>query len=172
MKDSLDSAAVGRVPEADESPARPAADAPPPHADGSFANRKLIRPSLRDFDPDQRADRRPHQRPFRPAFAGEAPAPLRGPEEASLKPAGPRRDHGRRSSGDKRPTPPEQTHAENFYYQKQMQSKTMMTVVLTDGEKVDGVIEWYDRSCIKLTRPGGENVLVYKSAIKYMHKQE
>ena len=36
-------------------------------------------------------------------------------------------------SARKKPAPPEQTHAENFYYVKQMQSRTPMTVVLTDG---------------------------------------
>ena len=51
--------------------------------------------------------------------------------------------------------PPEQTNAENFYYQKQMQSKTLMVVVLRDGEEVHGVIEWYDRNCIKVNRDGG-----------------
>ncbi len=54
----------------------------------------------------------------------------------------------------KKAAPPEQTHAENFYYQKQMQAKTPMVVVLQDGEEIRGIIEWYDRSCIKLTRAG------------------
>ncbi|HUK86614.1 MAG TPA: RNA chaperone Hfq [Terriglobales bacterium] len=67
--------------------------------------------------------------------------------------------------------PPEQTHAENFYYQKQMQSKTPMVVVLHDGEEIQGVIEWYDRSCIKVNRSDGQpNLLIYKPAIKYMFK--
>jgi hypothetical protein len=30
----------------------------------------------------------------------------------------------------KKPAPPEQTNAENFYYQKQMQSRTPMVIVL------------------------------------------
>ena len=32
--------------------------------------------------------------------------------------------------GPKRTSPPEQTNAENFYYLKQMQSKTSMAIVL------------------------------------------
>ncbi|MBV8205475.1 MAG: RNA chaperone Hfq [Acidobacteria bacterium] len=68
--------------------------------------------------------------------------------------------------------PPDVTHAENFYYQKQMQSKTPMVVVLHDGEQVHGTIEWYDKSSIKLNRAGGQsNLLIYKSCIKYMYKQ-
>ena len=40
----------------------------------------------------------------------------------------------------KRPVPPEQTNAENFYYVKQMQARTPMVVVLNDGEELHGVI--------------------------------
>ena len=73
-------------------------------------------------------------------------------------------------SSGKKPTPPDQTHAENFYYQKQMQAHTPMVVVLKDGEQVQGVIEWYDRNCIKLNRTGQANLLIYKPNIKYMYK--
>ncbi len=71
----------------------------------------------------------------------------------------------------KKPAPPEQTNAENFYYVKQMQSKTPMVVVLQDGEEIRGVIEWYDKNCIKVHRPGAPNLLVYKPSIKYLYKQ-
>jgi host factor-I protein len=70
----------------------------------------------------------------------------------------------------KRSAPPEQTNAEQFYFSKQMQSKTVMAVVLTDGERLEGVIEWYDRSCIKLNREGEPNLLLYKHCIKYIYK--
>jgi host factor-I protein len=70
-----------------------------------------------------------------------------------------------------RSSPPEQTNAENFYYQKQMQARTSMVIVLRDGEQIHGVIEWYDRSCIKVNRNGGANLLIYKPAIKYMFKE-
>ncbi len=72
----------------------------------------------------------------------------------------------------KRAAPPDQTHAEAFYYVKQMQNRTPMTVVLNDGEELQGVIEWYDRACLKLTREEGPNLLIYKDAIKYLHKSE
>lgn len=72
----------------------------------------------------------------------------------------------------KRQVPPDQTNAENFYYVKQMQSKTPMVIKLKDGETLKGVIEWYDRSCLKLNRDGDPNVLLYKSNIKYMYKDE
>jgi sRNA-binding regulator protein Hfq len=74
--------------------------------------------------------------------------------------------------GGRKPTPPDQTHAENFYYQKQMQTHTPLVVVLKDGEQIKGTIEWYDRDCIKVTRNGHPNILLYKPSIKYIYKDE
>jgi len=71
----------------------------------------------------------------------------------------------------KKPVPPDHTNAENFYYVKQMQSKTPMVIVLKDGESLHGFIEWYDKTCLKLNRDGGPNLLVYKPNIKYMYKE-
>ncbi|PYS97286.1 MAG: hypothetical protein DMF50_01300 [Acidobacteria bacterium] len=68
--------------------------------------------------------------------------------------------------------PPEQTNAEAFYYLKQMNSRTPMVVVLKDGEELRGVIEWYDRNCIKVNRQGAPNLMVMKDCIKYMYKAE
>lgn len=68
--------------------------------------------------------------------------------------------------------PPEQTNAESFYYLKQMQSKTPMVIVLQDDEKVRGVIEWYDKHCLKINRVKEPNVLVPKHNIKYIYKQD
>ncbi len=72
----------------------------------------------------------------------------------------------------RKPVPPEQTHAESYYYVKQMQARTPVVVVLTDGELIRGTVEWYDRDCIKITRSGVPNLLLYKSAIKYIYKDE
>lgn len=73
------------------------------------------------------------------------------------------------------------SHAEAFYFQKQMQSQTPMVFVLEDGERIEGVIEWYDRNAIKVrctaVRPSGPRfsdtptrALIYKSCIKYLYK--
>ncbi len=75
-----------------------------------------------------------------------------------------------RRSQKQKAAPPEQTHAENFYYVKQMQAKTPMVLVMQDGETIHGQIEWYDRSCLKINREDAPNLLVYKSGIKYMYK--
>lgn len=71
----------------------------------------------------------------------------------------------------KKPAPPDQTNAENFYYIKQMQARTPMIVVLDTGEKIKGVIEWYDRNCIKVHRANEPNLLIMKSCVRYMYKQ-
>jgi host factor-I protein len=81
-----------------------------------------------------------------------------------------RKDGPASAGGAKKMTPPEQTNAENFYYLKQMQTKTPMTIVLKDGETLKGVIEWYDKTCLKVNREGEPNLLIYKSNIKYMYK--
>lgn len=80
-------------------------------------------------------------------------------------------DDKKRVPPPKKQAPPDQTNAENFYYVKQMQSKTPMTIVLRDGETLHGVIEWYDKTCLKVNREGAPNILLYKANIKYMHKE-
>jgi sRNA-binding regulator protein Hfq len=108
----------------------------------AFANRKLIRPSLNRNDHPRPENHRPE-----------------------------RNDRLERSNNGKKVTPPEQTHAENFYYQKQMQAKTPMVLVLQDGEEIHGVIEWYDKYCLKVNRIGASNLLIYKPSIKYLYKE-
>jgi sRNA-binding regulator protein Hfq len=110
-----------------------------------FANRRLIRPSLNRSEKlrPENGDRRERaERTERPPANG------------------------------KKVAPPEQTHAENFYYQKQMQSKTPMVLVLQDDEEIHGVIEWYDKYCLKMNRVGEPNLLIYKPSIKYMYKAD
>jgi host factor-I protein len=133
------------------------------HADKeNFANRKLIRPTL------PRAENHGNH--------NAAPAPM---QERRDRPERHDRERGERSErpmggggAGKKPAPMEQTNAENFYYQKQMQSRTQMVVVLRDGEEVRGIIEWYDRNCLKVNRENGEpNLMIYKPAIKYMYKE-
>jgi len=71
----------------------------------------------------------------------------------------------------RKPTPPDQTNAESFYYVKQMQARTPMVVVLDTGETIRGVIEWYDKNCIKVHRVNEPNLLIFKSCIRYLYKQ-
>ena len=77
-----------------------------------------------------------------------------------------------RSAGRvRKPIPPEQTNAENFYYSKQMTNKTRMVIVLKDGEQIRGVIEWYDKNALKVHRPTEPNILLLKDNVKYMYKE-
>lgn len=71
-----------------------------------------------------------------------------------------------------RQAPPESTNAESFYYVKQMNSKTPMVIIMTDGEEIRGAIEWYDRNCLKVNRQGAPNLVIQKHCIKYLFKQE
>ncbi len=73
-------------------------------------------------------------------------------------------------SSKKKTHPPYETHAENYYYLKQMNKKTPMAVVFDDGETIEGCIEWYDRDCIKLNRDDAPNLLIFKNSIKYLYK--
>ena len=125
------------------------------HPDQDYANRKLIRPSLNHSN---HANHSGANHPGTSAMERRDRAE-RAPERSD------------RSNGSRKAPPPEQTNAENFYYQKQMQSKTSMVIVLTDGEEIRGVIEWYDRTCIKVNRPGSPNLMIYKPSIKYMYKE-
>ena len=64
----------------------------------------------------------------------------------------------------------ESSHAEAFYFQKQIQQATEMTVVLDDGDELHGTVEWYDRCVIKMRLNNRHRVMIYKSGIKYLFK--
>jgi hypothetical protein len=68
--------------------------------------------------------------------------------------------------------PPVETNAETFYYKKQIDSRTLMVIVLQDGEEVVGTIEWYDLDAIKINRSDAPNIMLLKQNIKYMFKAE
>jgi len=72
----------------------------------------------------------------------------------------------------KRQPPPTETHAEIYYYKKQIDAHTPMVIVLMDGEEIEGTIEWYDRGALKINRKSEPNLLVLKRHIKYMYKVE
>jgi sRNA-binding regulator protein Hfq len=95
------------------------------------------------------------------------------PGFADLKEPPPSRPNNHGNNGpvpSKKPAPPEVTHAENVYWVKQMQSRTPMVVVLSNGEELHGSVEWYDRDCIKLTRTGAPNLMIFKRYVKYVYK--
>ena len=69
-------------------------------------------------------------------------------------------------------SPPNETNAEIYYYKKQIDSRTLMTIILVDGEEIEGTIEWYDRDALKVNRADAPNILLLKHNIKYMFKAE
>jgi len=73
--------------------------------------------------------------------------------------------------GQRKKVPPEVTNAEQYYYLKQMSNKTPMVIQLVDGEEIFGMIEWYDRHCIKVNRETLPNLLIPKHVIKYIYKE-
>ncbi len=120
---------------------RPRPNALPKESPVEATNRKLIRPSFHTSK-----DKHEPKRQSAPPPSGAAGA-------------------------QKKPIPPENTNAENFYYAKQIQLKTPMVLVLRDGEKVQGVIDWYDKCCVRVTN-SSSHMMVYKAAVKYMYKAE
>ena len=148
----------------------------------NFANRKLIRPALPRVEHNHG-----NHNPNHNSNHNSNPASNHSPNHAQSSERRERHDRpergGERSfdrgerpsggGGGRKAVPLEQTNAENFYYQKQMQSRTPMVIVLRDGEEVHGIIEWYDKMCIKVIREDGRpNLMIYKPAIKYMFKEE
>src|ERR1700688_3335917 len=130
----------------------------------NFANRKLIRPTLPRIENHNNRNSGPMQ-------AERRERPERQ-DRGERMDRGDRGDRAMAGGAGKKLAPPEQTNAENFYYQKQMQSQTPLVIVLRDGEQIHGVIEWYDKNCLKVVRDGGKaNLMIYKPAIKYMYKE-
>ncbi len=132
----------------------PPAPAPPnnTHDLDVIGPRKLIRPTLPD---SARRDRR-FQRHDEPALIVQSTTAHAVPTHES-------------------------SHAESFYFQKQVQAQTPMVFVLEDGEKIEGCIEWYDRGAIKVrctssspfrgrSPESGARALIYKASIKYLYK--
>jgi sRNA-binding regulator protein Hfq len=140
-------------------------------------NRKLIRTTLaevkgRETPPQPRENSERSER--------AAPPPRAAQHRPSGGGGGPRESRDSSSSGaaaaaaalGRKKIPPAETSAEIFYYKKQMDQHTLMVIVLTDGEEVEGTIEWYDRSALKINRKGAPNIMLLKHNIKYMFKAE
>ena len=124
-------------------------------------NRKLIRTTLADVkarrDQVQQRDRQ-NGNPGQGGMGMGQPRPGQPPSSAMQQ--------------RKRQPPPFETHAEIYYYKKQIDAHTPMVLVLEDGEEIEGTIEWYDRGALKINRRSGPNLLVLKRHIKYIFKAE
>ena len=123
-------------------------------------NRKLIRTTLADVKAKREAAQHRDPRGNGNANRGVGPSQQRGPQpQPSIQLR-------------KRQPPPTETHAEIYYYKKQIDAHTPMILVLRDGEEIEGTIEWYDRGALKINRRSAPNLLILKRNIKYMYKAE
>lgn len=131
-------------------------------------NRKLIRPDFTEIK--EKLGRTP--KPSAPQESPSTNQPALDPTTgAAPNPNAASAPQGL-GSPRRKIAPPEQTNAESFYYLKQMQAKTPMVIVLQNDEKLRGIIEWYDKHCLKINRIKEPNLLVPKHNIKYIYKQE
>ncbi len=65
---------------------------------------------------------------------------------------------------------PEQTHEEVRYLKHLIDDRIRVCVRMTSNEDVEGVIEYYDVSFIRLTRDVGPNLFIFKHDIKYVYE--
>ncbi|HEV7644208.1 MAG TPA: hypothetical protein VGO50_09730 [Pyrinomonadaceae bacterium] len=128
-------------------------------------NRKLIRPKLTEVT------LRP---PEESRSGGPPPKPI---VKSGMNNDRPRNNpgHGKPSSQQaqqqaQKKSPPQDTNAEIFYYKKQIEGHVPMVIILQDGEKICGTIEWYDRHALKVNRENEPNIVLLKHNIKYMYK--
>ena len=122
-------------------------------------NRKLIRTTLADVKA-----RREQAQQHRPNGSSPSGMPQQRP--------GHQQPQGSGGGQRKRQPPLSETHAEIYYYKKQIDAHTPMVLVLMDGEEIEGTIEWYDRAALKINRRSAPNLLVLKRHIKYIFKAE
>jgi sRNA-binding regulator protein Hfq len=64
--------------------------------------------------------------------------------------------------------PPEQTFEEIKYLKHLIDKKISVCVKLTDNEEVCGIVEYYDRRFIRITRAEAPNLFIFKHDIKYL----
>ena len=67
---------------------------------------------------------------------------------------------------------PEQTFEEVKYLKALIDNKTPVRVCLTGDMDIDGVIEFYDKKFIRITREGQPNLFIFKHDIKYLYEEE
>ena len=66
---------------------------------------------------------------------------------------------------------PEVTLEEVRYLKHLVEREVPVRVRLRTNEEVEGVIEYYDRAFIRLTRQGAPNLFIFKHDIKYLYEE-
>jgi sRNA-binding regulator protein Hfq len=65
---------------------------------------------------------------------------------------------------------PEQTFEEVKYLKRLIDDQIPVRVKLSDNQEVEGTIEFYDATFIRITRPTGPNLFLFKHDIKYLYE--
>jgi sRNA-binding regulator protein Hfq len=75
---------------------------------------------------------------------------------------------GSKSGGKSGTRAPEHTFEESKYLRRLIENATAVKVKLSNNEEVNGVVEYYDASFIRVTRAGLPNLFIFKHDIKYL----
>ena len=135
-------------------------------------NRKLIRTTLAEVKGRETAPQRETSERVAPPPRAAQHRSSGGAAPREARESAPARESSSAAALGRKKIPPSETSAEIFYYKKQMDQHTLMVIVLNDGEEIEGTIEWYDRSALKINRKGAPNIMLLKHNIKYMFKAE
>ena len=65
---------------------------------------------------------------------------------------------------------PEQTLEESKYLKQLIDGGVRVRVKLSDNSELEGRVEFYDESFLRITREGEPNLFVYKHDIKYLYE--
>jgi host factor-I protein len=77
---------------------------------------------------------------------------------------------GNRNTPEQQSRAPEVTLEEVRYLKYLADHDVPVRVRLRTNEEVEGTIEYYDRSFIRLTREGEANLFIFKHDIKYLYE--
>jgi host factor-I protein len=67
---------------------------------------------------------------------------------------------------------PEDTFEEVKYLRHLIDEGIPVLVRLSNNEEVNGLIEFFDQSFIRITRPGEPNLFLFKHDIKYLYERD
>jgi host factor-I protein len=76
------------------------------------------------------------------------------------------------NSGKSSAKAPEQTFEEVKYLKQLIDRQTPVRLKLSDGEIVEGIIEYFDARFIRVTRGNAPNLFVFKHDIKYLAERD
>jgi host factor-I protein len=67
---------------------------------------------------------------------------------------------------------PEQTFEESRYLRRLADSRKKIRIRLLSDEELEGSLEFFDESFLRLTREGEPNLFIYKHDVKYLWEVE